>query len=385
MSGLVVCCWSLGLLLAVAYIAWMRYFQQGWKQTLVFTPLPDADPADFPLVSILIPIRNEAEHIESCLNALQAQNYPASAMEILVLDDDSTDAGPEIVQRFPLGGLRYVAIAEQAPFADLPPKKRALSFGVQLARGSYILTTDGDCRVPPDWVATQVKFLQEKDLVCATGPVLLEGGGNAFEQFQVLDLMGMMQVTAAGVHFGTMHLANGANLAFRKTAFDAVGGYGGNARFASGDDVFLIQKLAAYYPGRVAFLKSPAATVRTTVETRYSDLVQQRLRWATKNRSTPELPMLLALVTVFLYAWILLLIPVAALFLPQLWPLALLLWLIKLLVDRRMLGRMARFFEAGNALRWFLPASLLHVLYICGIGLLANLKKDYRWKGRRVR
>ncbi|MCB0643932.1 MAG: glycosyltransferase, partial [Phaeodactylibacter sp.] len=377
--------WSIGLLLTAAYFAWMFYFQRGWMQIPIFEASNTVFTVDPPFVSILVPIRNEARQIEQCLKSLQDQRYPASALEILVLDDHSTDTGPAIVQHFPLASIRYVNLAEQSAFADLQHKKRALSIGVQWARGDYILTTDGDCRVPPDWVATMVGFLRKKDLVGVTGPVLLEGDPNAFEQFQVLDLMGMMQITAAGSHYGSMHLANGANFAFRKDAFHAVGGYAAQAQFASGDDVFLMQQLAAQFPGRVAFLKSPSAIVRTGVEARLPDFVQQRLRWATKNRSTPELPMLVALTSVFFFSWALLLVLPAGILLPGLVPLAVLMWAVKLGLDRRMLGQMAAFFEARQAMRWFFPASVLHVLYISGIGLLANLKKRYRWKDRQVR
>ncbi|MBU4457084.1 MAG: glycosyltransferase [Nanoarchaeota archaeon] len=55
-----------------------------------------------PLVSIILPIRNEARYIERCLNAVFAQDYPADRMEILIADGISTDGTREIVQRFTL-------------------------------------------------------------------------------------------------------------------------------------------------------------------------------------------------------------------------------------------------------------------------------------------
>ena len=376
--------WNIALLLTLGYVAWMVYYSIGWNRTEEFNPSTHFLETNL-RVSILVPVRNEAKYIEACLYSLQQQDYPSPWLEVIVLDDHSTDGSADIIKNFPLNNLRYISIAAESSYPNLKHKKRALSIGVDLARGDLILTIDGDCEAATSWVSTIVQCFKTKNPVCLTGPVLLKGDDRLFEQFQVLDLLGMMQVTAGGIHHQDIYLGNGANLAFKKEVFKSVGGYAGNEKFASGDDVFLIQKMAKNFPGQVAFLKSKQAIVRTKVEPKLSGFIQQRIRWATKNGNTSEPKMLLSVATVFAFSWILLWTPILSFFRPQLWWLVIITWSTKILMDWGALKPMANFMDSPKSLKWFLPSLPLHVLYISGIGLLANLKKRYIWKGRRVR
>ena len=77
-------------------------------------------------------------------------------------------------------------------------------------------------------------------------------------------------------------MCNGANLAYRRAAFAAVGGFAGHAHLASGDDEFLLHHLHAAFPGTVHFLADAAAIVRTAAPPTLRALLRQRVRWASK-------------------------------------------------------------------------------------------------------
>jgi cellulose synthase/poly-beta-1,6-N-acetylglucosamine synthase-like glycosyltransferase len=179
-------------------------------------------------------------------------------------------------------------------------------------------------------------------------------------------------------------MGNGANLAYPKQVFMEVGGFEGSNHLASGDDMLLLHKIAARYPDGVHFLKSKAATVFTPALPDLRSFWQQRLRWATKNAAYQEWEITAVLAWVFFTCWAILL---GILGLAWFWPIlgltAVLLLSLKMVADYYLLHHAALFFERKDLLRFFLPAQLMHILYIAIIGLWANVQKQYVWKGRK--
>ena len=103
-----------------------------------------APPSPAPSVSILIPARNEDETLERCIRAALAQNYPN--FELVVCDDDSTDATPRILERLAHEDARLRVVTRRGP----PPagwvgKNFALATAARVAIGEWILCVDADC------------------------------------------------------------------------------------------------------------------------------------------------------------------------------------------------------------------------------------------------
>jgi chlorobactene glucosyltransferase len=125
-------------------------------------PRAPAPRANAPLVSVIIPARNEAEDLGACLDGLLTQTYPA--LEITVVDGGSTDGTSAVAKaRAP-----RVSLLEEPP---LPPgwvgKSWACWNGAQQARGKYLLFTDADVRPSPDAIWTAVEWAErdQADLV----------------------------------------------------------------------------------------------------------------------------------------------------------------------------------------------------------------------------
>ncbi|NIT59061.1 MAG: glycosyltransferase [Aliifodinibius sp.] len=127
----------------------------------------------YPFVTIIIPIRNEAQYIKQCLKAILDQTYPIEQMEILVVDGLSEDGTREIIAQ----------IAQQHPQLRLldNPKQiapTAMNIGIQQAKGEIIIRVDGHCEIAPDYVLECVRLLQERDAACVGGPLRTIGIGS---------------------------------------------------------------------------------------------------------------------------------------------------------------------------------------------------------------
>jgi glycosyltransferase involved in cell wall biosynthesis len=369
---------SASILLTIAYTALLLAYLRGW-QALPEWQIPD-DFVPKTKVSVVVAARNEAANIEACLRSVLEGSYPANLLEIIVVDDFSEDETCEIVARnFPAVHLLHLRDLLPPAFQFSANKKKAIEIGIAHATGEFIATTDADCLAPKDWLRflASVCEVREVKIVCA--PVAFHREQNLFQRFQSLDFLGLMGITGAGIQLSWQRMGNGANLAYPKAVFEGVGGFSNNEDKASGDDMFLIQKVAAQWPHSIFFLKNPAATVLTEAKSDLVSFFQQRLRWGTKNAALPEWPVRLSLLAVFLFCWSIwlnMLLKNGSLIVFQL--------LVKAVFDFILLREMCRFFKREDLLRWFAPSFFLHTLYIPLVGAASLFLKKYEWKGRRV-
>lgn len=125
----------------------------------------------------------------------------------------------------------------------LVPSKKAIEKAVLHAKGDWIITTDADCMVPPNLFLLYHQFIEKNKPVFIAAPVMFIEESGVLNTFQVLDFLALQGITAAAVGAGKHSMSNGANLAFEKSAFIAVGGYQGVDEIASGDDMFLMHKM----------------------------------------------------------------------------------------------------------------------------------------------
>ena len=338
---------------------------------------------EVPQFSVLIAARNEAENLPQLLRDLAAQTLPAAQFEVLIADDHSTDATASIV----------TAAAEEFGFAlrliELPAhatgKKAALLAAQQAARAPWLVCTDADCRLGPGWLAAYAALLARQPATnFISGPVLLTGPANLFTTLMGLEFAGLVGVGAACLARQAPTMCNGANLAYRRTAFEAVGGFADHAHLASGDDEFLLHSIHARFPGTARFLFDAAAIVRTAAPLTLRTLLRQRVRWASKwahyHSAAPRRLALLVLgANVALAAGV-----AAALAWPGLWP-----WVagaaaLKLGGDVWLLLPVLRLLGRRRWLWGLLPLQLLYAPYALAVGM-AGRRGGYEWKGRAVR
>ncbi|MEN8907313.1 MAG: glycosyltransferase [Clostridiales bacterium] len=103
-----------------------------------------------PFVSVIIPAYNAEKHIERCIKSLINQNYPKNKLEIIVINNNSSDSTKSILKK-------YSVIYK---FEGIPGPSAARNKGLKIARGKYILLLDADCVATKNWILNHIKAHQ---------------------------------------------------------------------------------------------------------------------------------------------------------------------------------------------------------------------------------
>lgn len=122
--------------------------------------------SDSSLITLILPIRNEAKYIRQCLDAILGQDYPVEQMEILVADGMSTDDTRGIVEQ-------YQENHPQIRLLDNPGKivPTGMNIGLRQTRGEVIIRVDGHCIIAPDYVRNCVEYLEDETIAGVGGPM----------------------------------------------------------------------------------------------------------------------------------------------------------------------------------------------------------------------
>jgi chlorobactene glucosyltransferase len=123
-------------------------------------------PRRFPLVSVIVPARDEERAIEAAVSGLLAQTYPA--LEIVVVDDRSSDATPQILARVAAADQRLRVLRGEEPPQGWLGKPWALHQGAGQATGAIFLFVDADVVYSPDAVAAAVAWFEDSPVAMAS-------------------------------------------------------------------------------------------------------------------------------------------------------------------------------------------------------------------------
>jgi len=335
-------------------------------------------------ISIIIPARNEENNIAACIHSICQQQYPAHLLQIIVIDDNSTDKTFAIARDIFYEGIEKICI--QLP--NLPnnqaPKKRAIETGIGIAKGTLIVTTDADCIAAPLWLAQIALFYEHTGKVFIAAPVNIKAGSSLLSKFQALDFLTMQGITGAAVFKRFHNMCNGANLAYEKKVFYEAGGFSGIDNIASGDDMLLMKKIAREYPEQIGFIKSSEAIVTTLPAAGWRAFFQQRIRWASKATYYQQPAIFFVLLLVYLTNLMIFCFLLLGIFQKFAFLLFLLLCVAKFFMEYFFVREVAVFFKQQRLLHWLLLLQPLHIVYIVVSGFLGQFK-TYEWKGRKLK
>ena len=365
----------LSFLLTLAYVSFITFLIRKWAG-LPEVLVPENYNPQLP-VSIIIPVRNEANSIAICIQSIIDSNYPEELREIIVINDHSEDNTLNELEKFG-AAIRVL----QSP-KEVYGKKAAIQLGIEMAEHPIVIQTDGDTRVGKDWLRSFGYCFEKMGSDFVTGPILYDLDKGIVKEFQCVENLGTMLMTAVGIGSKKYYLANGANMAFRKEIFNNFKMDSKSMKYASGDDVFLIQHASKLANTRIDFLKSNNAVVKVKPENCLRDLYNQRLRWATKTKSYENNRLKIILTGVYLFSLSILINLVLGLCLyPILLWVAVFQILLKLVVDYSLLSHSANFYNQKLGFIAFVRSFTFQYFYLLVMGLVSLIVRRFKWKGR---
>lgn len=366
------------ILFLLLYALLLFYYWNAWKKLNYYGPKPFVDKR---FLSIIVPARNEEANISFLLNALSQQTYPTRLFEIIVVDDFSTDNTIEAVKKFALQNLILIQPGGPAQYSS---KKRAIEAGIKIAKGELIITTDADCIPLEKWLETINTFYVQNDTAFIAAPVKFFHDNSILQLFQALDFLTLQGITAASISANFHTMCNGANLAYKKEAFQNVNGFEGIDKVATGDDMLLMHKIWKKYPGKIFYLKNKDAIVTTQPMLSWRNFFMQRKRWASKTLVYDDYRIVAVLAFVYLLNCLFIALIIASIFTQFYWWYVLGFWIIKTLVELPFIYNVARFYNEENLIKFLFLFQPLHIFYTVFVGLASQFGK-YEWKGRKTK
>lgn len=326
--------------------------------------------------SIVIPFRNEAGNLQELLKSIEDLNYPKQLYEVFLVDDESDDRSLEIIIK---SGAKVITIPNKRHTNS--PKKDAITTAINHAKHEWIVTTDADCVLPKYWLDGFDEHIQKNDTVCIVAPLTYSQQKTFSNRFQLLDILSLQGATIGGFGIKKPFLCNGANFAYKKELFIELNGFEGNANIASGDDIFLLEKVLKTHPKQLCYLKCEHSIVTTKPQPNWNELISQRIRWAAKTSAYNDwFGKLTGLIVLLMNA---LIIAGLLLSLFEVFSFKVLVYIliIKFSIDFLLIYKSALFFNQKEVLLSFVPAFFIYPfvsVYVAFVSVFIG----YKWKGR---
>ena len=336
-------------------------------------------------VSLIIPFRNEEENLIESIKSITSQTLGKDRYEVLYVDDNSDDNSAKILETILKEKENNIRVLK-SPFTseERAHKKKALKYAIENSNGEIIITTDADCHHGSEWLETMVNSFDE-NTGFVSGPVEFISNGNLFSDLQKIEFSSLILVGAGLIGIKQPIICNAANLGFRKSVFNKVGGYEDNLNISSGDDEFLMQKISRDTDYDVKFCYDKKAISFTEPNKNIEQFYQQRKRWASKSLHYIKKSIILKLVLIFLFYLGIIIQLLLGIFYNKIFLLSFAIsFFVKVLMDYFVVqnGSKDLFTKVGNMK--FALAEILHIPYIL-ISAISGIFGNYKWKGREIK
>jgi len=237
--------------------------------------------------TIIINYRNEENNLPTLLESIRNQEYDYNLLQWVFINDSSTDRGIQILNSFKSTHTKLdILLLDRIP-KSASAKKDGITQAIKQAINKHIITTDADCILPSKWISSyNAKYQQHKNAHFIAAPVQIQQEHNLLSSLQHQEMIALQLITIGSFAYDKPFMCNGANMSFTKKAFNDVSGYSGNSHISSGDDIFLLEKLASKDITKCHYLKSQNSTVNTHSKNNLIEIIAQRARWAQKGSET---------------------------------------------------------------------------------------------------
>ena len=335
---------------------------------------PKIKEDDLPTATVIVAARNEEDNIERCLSSLDALQYPEEKLEIIIVDDGSTDNTPILIENFIKEKSRFKKITiSNSEESKLAGKTKAVARGIENAKGEIILTTDADCEVKPTWVKTITSYY-EKDVGVVNGYTTQTAASN-FQGMQAIDFIYLLLVAAGTINLGKPISCIGNNMSYRKKAYQEAGGYE-NLPFSVTEDFILLMGIAKLKKYKIIYPLEKDALVTSRSCGSIKKLVRQKKRWAVGGLGVPFTGFLIMFWGFFTNLCILL----TPFLFSKVW---LYLVFFKIVTDYFVLFPVHQKLGIAKNLKYFLAHQVYYILYVIALPFIVLPNRRVIWKGRK--
>ncbi len=296
---------AIGLCTVISYIiiqCIQCYFLFKYRANLNHSEslMQQSDSIEWPLISIWVAARNEEDHLANCLSSLVNLDYPQNKLQILVGNDQSTDATPKIIDQFcqKYHFIQRIDVVDDE--SELKAKARVMAQMDRLAKGEFYLITDADVCVNPQWAKSMLLSLSENTGV-SSGTTMVKSTGldGWLQEIDWAYFMGLLNTIS---YAGVPATAVGNNMIVRKKAYWETGGYA-SIRFSITEDYKLYSEICSkgwkwnnvMHPGVLAFSEKTKG---------WFNLLHQRKRWLSGGKELPFYWWILFAIYGTFYFWI---------------------------------------------------------------------------------
>lgn len=375
MNNISLIIFSLLALVGGAYAILIILFSFGWwrLRKVIDTGIQITD------ISIIVPIRNEEVNIVTLLKHLCQQDYPEKHFEIILINDHSTDASIEEIEKHGVSPLIKTLELDK----KLHGKKNAIIHGIKHASGKLIVTIDADCHPTKQWLRTIAAYYDNGRYKMLAAPLAIENPKGITAKFQALEFLSLIASGAGAIGIQMPIMCNGANLAYEKIAFEEVEGFKGNEHIPGGDDVFLMEKFSRHFGRKsIAFVKDRKAIVYTQSSEGPLAFFRQRIRWVAKSPAYRDSYIIGTAITVLLFNLLLLTSLVLGIFYHEILYAFLAALIFKCIIDFPIMWKVSSFAKQQGLMAFYLPFQLIYFVFISVAGIMGNLL-NYSWKERK--
>ncbi|RLJ02896.1 MAG: hypothetical protein DRP11_02360 [Candidatus Aenigmatarchaeota archaeon] len=223
-------------------------------------------PRKLPSVSVIVPAYNEEDVLAGTVESLLNLDYPKDKLEIIVVDDGSTDRTLEVARRFE----PEVKVIEKG---ENRGKAHSLNMGIKIARGELIACLDADSFVEPDSLKKMVGFFEDKNVGCVTPALKVKNPRNLLSKIQYSEYLLNIFLRRVLAFMDAVPVAPGPFSIYRKSVLEEIGGFDEN-NLTEDMEIALKMHNAGY---RIE--NSTTAEVFTICPEKLKPLYKQRVRW----------------------------------------------------------------------------------------------------------
>lgn len=263
---------GIAIILTIKYCIEVLTWTEAWLERPKTTQIKAKNKVS---VSVVIALHNEEHNVKSLMASLSEQIcLPA---ELIFVSDHSTDNTIAALEK---EAHNYKGKWKIVDNTSEMGKKHAQRLGVSIATSQYVIVTDADCQVSPQWVQTMTQSIVDSGSSLIIAPVTMRANSNTLlQRLMEMEFLAMQAVGAATALLKHPTMCNGANLAFRRSMYMS---HNQHNEYISGDDMFLLSE-AKHQRELITYTTMPQSLVVTHCPANLTEYYKQRTRWLRKS------------------------------------------------------------------------------------------------------